>query len=158
MLRFRNFLRDGARYHIPCCVKGPQSFVPAILKTFSKKLGIGDRTHRGSNPPGLELGTYRGSNRRGRPPGPGPLIQQHCIRGPPRHPAQGVGRTPDTHSIVSGVRFKMRESGIEPATFGSEDRRHIHTQAERHSQPYQKQISRCSCRNESSMHRCYSRL
>ena len=44
VVRFENFLRDGARHHAPCCGKGQQIVVPAIFKAFSKNAGIGDRS------------------------------------------------------------------------------------------------------------------
>ena len=54
VVRFRNFLHDGARNHAPCCVKGLASFLPAIFKTFSENVGIGNRTR--VLPLGLEPG------------------------------------------------------------------------------------------------------
>ena len=36
VVRFENFLRDGARHHAPCCGKGQQIVAPAIFKAFLK--------------------------------------------------------------------------------------------------------------------------
>ena len=45
LLRFRNFLHDGARHHAPYCGKGQQMFATAIFKTFFENVSIGNRTH-----------------------------------------------------------------------------------------------------------------
>ena len=44
VVRSENFLRGGARDHVPCCVKGRKNYPTAIFKAFSKNARIGDRS------------------------------------------------------------------------------------------------------------------